>query len=146
MGITVYGRRTIRRLERETGERIVHAAGTWITTVDHRHLEWSWAGDAACPPTPAPWRPVPCPGLLASCRLLFGMDQDGRRRHFMRGACDRCSVEPEQPHRHDCPVLVDLLAWPSINPDYWPVPVHRPRWMDRWKTHVAVQDSEADGS
>ena len=32
MGATVYGRRAIRRFERETGEKIVHAS-TFLTTI-----------------------------------------------------------------------------------------------------------------
>lgn len=125
MGITVYGRRLIRRWEGQTGERIVHAAGAWLTTIDHRHLEWTghddgtdrWAPMATCPP-------------LSSCLLMFGRDEHGARQHFMLGACSKCDAAPGQGHRHDCGVLLDLLSWKSINPDYWPRPVHRPMWTD----------------
>ena len=134
MGITVYGRRTLRRLERITGERLVHAAGPWLTTVDHRHLVWEDDADE--------WvaMPGPCTLNLSSCRLLFGVDWTGERRHFMTGGCGECWVEPAQPHRYDCSILLELLDWPSINPDYWPVPVHRPRWMDYWKQRVRGRD------
>lgn len=129
MAITVYGRRRIRAIERATGERIVHAAGPWVTTVDHRHLEWLaeevWL---MLPPAEAG---VCAPGVaLSSCRTMFGTDEAGARRHFMLGACDVCGAGPTEQHRHNCRVLLDLLARPSINPDYWPRPVHRPLWQD----------------
>jgi len=125
VAITVYGRRVIRAIERETGERIVHAAGLYATTVDHRHLQWvdGW--------TARPWTDAAdCGVRLSSCRTLFGVDELGAPRHFMAGACTVCHVGPGEPHRHWCGVLLDLLGWPSINPDYWPKPVHRPMWMD----------------
>ena len=128
MGITVYGRKAIRRFERETCQRIVHAVG-WptplITTTQHGHYQRI---------APGYWRmelwgsPTTCGLGLSSCRVMFGLDQAGVPRWFMRGACDVCGVGPYLPHYYDCPVLLRLLADPAINPDYYPRPVHLPLW------------------
>lgn len=124
MGATVYGRRAIRRFERQTGEQIVHAAGPFVTTVDHRHLAW----------TGEHWTELEqdthCGVSLSSCRALFGEVDHGVHRGFMRGPCGTCGVGCSMLHRADCAKLAGLLGWPSVNPDYWPRPVHRPMWMD----------------
>lgn len=138
VGITVYGRRAIRRIERATGERVVHAVetagGTMATTVGHRHLAEALGWAAVC------WRtPTDCGANLWSCRALFGADGTGARVHFMRGACPDCRVGPGELHRAVCPALADLLAAPTINPDYWPRPVHRPLWRDDPRRRLVVQ-------
>ena len=134
----MYGRRAIRRIERATGERIVHAVeaagGTMATTVDHRHLAEALGWAAVC------WRtPTDCGAGLSSCRDLFGRDEAGAPRHFMRGACWWCDVGPAELHRAWCPLLSRLLGWRSINPDYWPRPVHRPLWRDDPRRRLVVQ-------
>jgi hypothetical protein len=131
MGAAVHGRKAIRRVERETGEQIVHMASGWFTTVDHRHFGWDGAA----------WRPLiaqiqigrygsPCglPVALSSCRWLFGEPEEGFTRGLMRGPCGTCGVGCSMLHRADCIKLLSLLAY--VNPDYWPRPVHRPLWAD----------------
>lgn len=123
MGATIYGRRALRRFERETGEQVVHAMGPYLTTVDHRHLAWTgerWTElepfDGHCG----------LPTRLSSCYELFG--DGGYYTGLMRGPCRICGVGCGQLHMWDCGKLGRLLAW--VNPDYWPRPVHRPRWLD----------------
>jgi hypothetical protein len=126
MALHVYGRQARRRFERQTGERIVWAAGVWLTDIGHGH--WRWHQPRAVW-LPLPWASDTDCGLhLASCRTLFGVDRDGAPRHFMLGGCDRCAAGVREPHRWDCPNL--LTAMDSVDPDYWPRPVHRPLWMD----------------
>lgn len=126
MGITVYGRRAIRRFERETGEQIVHAAGPYLTTIDHRHLIWT--GERWSELESSHAGSCGLPTRLSSCSKLFGYG--GHYRGFMRGPCRDCDADCGQLHYWDCPTLDEILDWRSINPDYWPRPVHRPRWLD----------------
>ena len=131
MGITVFGRKAIRRVERETGLRIVHMAGPWLTTIDHVHYQrkdnnpdrWVLVD----------WDGPHCGVNLYSCTVLFGRDGEGYRRHFMRGACDSCGTTAYMQHHWDCPTLLRLLTWTDINPDYWPVPVHLPMWFSDFR-------------
>lgn len=125
MAITVYGRKAIRRFERETGERIVHAAGPYLTTIDHRHLAWTgeyWTE------LEATFGGCGLPTRLASCWTLFGYGS--YYTGFMRGPCRDCEADCGQLHYWDCPTLDHIMDLPSVNPDYWPRPVHRPRWLD----------------
>ncbi len=125
MGATVYGRRALRRFERETGEQLVHAAWSFLTTIDHRHLarageEWVELHQLS----------FDCglPTQLSSCRWLFGEPEHGFTRGLMRGPCRTCGVDCGQLHRWDCAKLDELVG--HVNPDYWPRPVHRPMWQD----------------
>mgnify|MGYP001561449236 FL=1 len=127
MGATVYGRRAIRRFERETGEKLVHAS-TFLTTIDHRHL--GWTGERWTELEPFDGSPCGAWPPLSSCRILFGRDESGRHVHFMLGECLTCGVGVAEPPEWWCPTLDMLLSWSSINPDYWPRPVHRPMWQD----------------
>lgn len=127
MSVTVYGRRAIRRIERATGEKIVHATGPWATTVDHRHL--AWTGDE--------WAELhqlsfDCglPTRLSSCGWLFGESDHGFTRGLMRGPCRSCGAICGELHRHDCSKLATILGSSAVNPDHWPRPVHRPMWQD----------------
>lgn len=131
MGATVYGRRAIRRVERETGLQVVHMNGAMLTTVDHRHylrtLNGGW-GELA-------QTDISCMGGLysygySSCRMLFGEPDTGFTRGLLRGPCRTCGVGCSMLHRWDCAKLNEVIRWPSLNPDYWPRPVHRPRWFD----------------
>jgi hypothetical protein len=130
MGVTVYGRKAIRRVERETGERIVHVAGGWFTTVDHRHFGWDGAAWQPLAQVPAGRYGSPCglPVALSSCRWLFGEPEHGFTRGLMRGPCGTCGVGCSMLHRADCTKLLSLLS--HVSPDYWPRPVHRPQWID----------------
>lgn len=135
MGLHVYGRRALRRFERETGEQIVHAVGPYVTTVDHRHLGWNgakWVDMAIFAPQWPHNDPCRLPVRLSSCTTLFGDLSGGCGQHFhsglMRGPCRECGVGCGQLHLWDCARLDTLLGW--VNPDYWPRPVHRPRWLD----------------
>jgi hypothetical protein len=127
MGSMVYGRRAIRQFERETGEKIVHAS-TFLTTVDHRHLGWTGERWTELEPFDGSdcgvWPPQ------SSCGILFGRDHEGARTQFMLGECLTCGAGPGEAHHFGCSILDMLLSWPSINPDYWPRPVHRPQWVD----------------
>lgn len=127
MGATVYGRRAIRQFERETGLKVVHSTGI-LTTIDHRHLGWD--GERWIELEPFDGSPCGVWPPQSSCSILFGRDADGRRTHFMRGECLTCGAGSGELHRWDCPTLDMLLSWSSINPDYWPRPVHRPMWQD----------------
>ncbi len=130
MSITVYGRKSIRRFEREIGEKIVHASGEWVTTLDHRHFWWDGCAWQQLPLQPDSEYPCGVP-YLSSCSLLFGRDENGHSTHFMRGACSgSCGAGPGRLHAWDCTHLRYLLEFRSINPDYYPRPVHRPMWMD----------------
>lgn len=137
MGVQVYGRRAIRRFERETGEQIVHAVnlgGTILTTRDHRHLAWTgeqWTElEQSDGGNDNPWPACGLATRLSSCSLLFGEAKHGVHRGFMEGPCSTCGVDCSQLHRADCSKLATILALPSVNPDYWPRPVHRPLWLD----------------
>lgn len=74
-----------------------------------------------------PW--VPCDLSFWSCRMIFGADRDGRLVHFMRGICTECGAGPGELHRGSCPRLQELLT--MMPADYWPMPVHLPRWQER---------------
>ena len=124
MGAIVYGRRALRRFERETGEQIVHAVGPYLTTVDHRHL--GWTGERWTELEPLDGH-CGLPVRFSSCYELFG-NGPGWQRQLMRGLCHDCGTASGALHRWDCDRLSRLMAW--VNPDYWPRPVHRPRWMD----------------
>lgn len=130
MAITVYGRRAIRRVERELGFRVVHMVGyrlPVVTTIDHEHYQRTDRGYWIR----LDWRGyTDCGMALTSCGLLFGRARDGVPANFMRGRCSRCHAGASTLHRWNCPTLIELLDWPSINPDYWPTPTHRPLWMD----------------
>lgn len=136
MSATVYGRKKIRRWERETGLLVVHAVaagrdGPLLTTVDHRHFSVDeddrWGEDDW-------WGATDCGCRRYSCSLLFGLDPDGAPRHFMLGVCKKCCAGPAQPHLRLCPIFLELMDWRSINPDYWPTPVHRPTHLGSY-TH-----------
>lgn len=130
MGATVYGRRALRRFERETGEQIVHAMGPYLTTVDHRHL--GWTGDEWVELVQTVSDQCGLAVQFSSCSTLFGdaSGDCGERYHngLMRGPCGVCGVGCGQLHLWDCARLDTLLGW--VSPDYWPRPVHRPRWLD----------------
>lgn len=131
MGATIYGRRAIRRVERETGLQIVHMGGAMLTTVDHRHylrtLNGGWGELTQTADS--------CMGGryaygYSSCRMLFGEPDIGFTRGLLRGPCRTCGVGCSELHRWNCAKLNEVIRWPSLNPDYWPRPVHRPRWLD----------------
>lgn len=129
MGATVYGRKALRRFERETGERLVHASDGFVTTVDHRHL--IWLGER--------WSELE-PGVnggcgiwprRSSCDLLFGDSTPGGGfgTELLRGPCRECDATCGMLHRWDCSRLDRALDM-AVNPDYWPRPIHRPLWYD----------------
>lgn len=125
MAITVYGRRAIRRMERETGEQLAWAAGPYVTTVDHRHLLWTgerWSE------LEQPDYTGGCGVSLSSCRWLFGEVDYGFTRGLLRGPCRACGVGHGELHQWNCDKLNGLMGY--VNPDYWPRPVHRPQWLD----------------
>lgn len=128
MGATVYGRRALRRFERETGEQLVHASSI-LTTVDHRHLAWDGDGWMVLPQTTDDCGTQIYLGYgLTHCHYLFGEPRLGFTRGLMRGPCRTCGVDCGQLHRWDCAKLDRLIE--HVNPDYWPKPVHRPLWQD----------------
>lgn len=133
MAAIVYGRKALHRFERETGERLVWAAGPWVTTIDHRHLAraddgWHEIPDQDAAATVPGYSPCGLPTALSSCRWLFGEPEFGFTRGLMRGPCGQCGVGCSELHRWDCGRLNSLMTY--VNPDYWPRPVHRPMWMD----------------
>ena len=120
-------RKGLRRLERATGEKLVWATGSFVTTIDHRHLLW----------TGEHWSELEQPDMeggcgmwprLSSCEWLFGEPEFGFTRGLMRGPCKTCGVGCSELHRWNCGKLNELMTF--VNPDYWPRPVHRPQWMD----------------
>lgn len=129
MSATVYGRRAIRRIERETGEKIVHMSGPFATTADHRHLGWTGEEWVELAQTSDDCGIVSLVGYgLSSCSWLFGDSRFGFARGLMRGPCSQCGVGCGELHRWDCGRLNTLMT--HVNPDYWPRPVHRPMWQD----------------
>jgi hypothetical protein len=133
VGITVYGRKAIRRVERAIGEQIVHMAGPWVTTRDHKHLVWRGGDWHPATTSPADVDGSGCGVHLWSCGILFGRDTGGVPTHFMRGQCAAkpgCGAGPGQLHAWNCPHLQTILEMNTINPDYYPRPVHRPQWLD----------------
>lgn len=139
MGAVVYGRRALRRFERQTGERIVWATGPFLTTVDHRHLAWTGERWTELEQSGTDGPGSPC-GLgrtaLASCTFLFGEVERGFTRGLMRGPCRYCAAGDSELHRWDCTKLDELMQ--RVNPDYWPRPVHRPMWLDDPRRRVGV--------
>lgn len=127
MSATIYRRRALRRFERETGEKLVHASVA-LTTIDHRHLVWDGGRWVELPQTSDDcgmelWRGYG----LSSCIWLFGDTRgDGFTRGLMRGPCNTCGVGCSELHLWNCEKLDSLMG--HVNPDYWPRPVHRPRW------------------
>jgi len=143
LGATVYGRRAIRRVERQTGLRVVHMTGSILTTVDHDHY-WE-QGDGAWGLL-EPIADTCAMGRfgygLSSCQMLFGEPEYGFTRGLLRGPCRTCGVGCSELHRWDCAKLHYVLSWGSVNPDYWPRPVHRPQWMDdprRTRRYTALE-------
>lgn len=128
-----YSRKSLRRLERATGEKIVWSTGNWVTTVDHRHSVWDGTDwhpieDQEAAATVPGYSKCGLPTALSSCEWLFGEPEFGFTRGLMRGPCKTCGVGCSQLHRWDCAKLSSLMEY--VNPDYWPRPVHRPMWMD----------------
>lgn len=132
MGTTVYGRRELRRIEVATGHRVVHSAGGFYTTIDHRHGYWDEASGTWTTRTTtcAPYSSSGGVCIRASsCTILFGGANNRLLMHAPSSHCT-CTAEPGDLHEGNCAALDKMLGW--VPPNYWPTPVHQPGW---WRRH-----------